>query len=202
MIATDPRIDAYIDQAAPFARPLLQHLRALIHKHCPGVEETIKWGFPHFVYKGKNLFSMASFKQHCACNFRLAPVMQDTHGLLQVDDREAMGHLGRITRLEDLPADKVFVAYLKEAMKLTEAGAQLPKAEKKAAPPEVVPDFILAELRKNKKALATFEGFSASHRREYLEWITEAKWEETRNKRLAQAIEWLAEGRQRHWKYM
>lgn len=202
MLPTDPRIDAYIDKAEPFAQPLLQHLRALVHKHCPAVTETVKWGFPHFMYKGKNLFSMASFKQHCACGFRLAPLMQDSHGLLQVGEREAMGHMGRITGLQDLPSDKIFAQYLKEAMLLTDQGAQLPKAEKKTERPDVIPDYVLAELKKHKKALATFEAFSPSHRREYLEWITEAKREETRNKRLAQAIEWLTEGKHRNWKYM
>lgn len=201
MIVTDSRIDAYMEKAEPFARPVLQHLRTLMHKHCPDAEETVKWGFPHFMYKGKNLFSMASFKQHCACGFRLAPVMKDPHNLFQVTDKTAMGHLGRITSVKDLPSDKIFAQYIKEAMTLTDQGVKLPKVAPVAAPPEELPDFVRTALQKNKKAWATFEAFAPSHRREYLEWITEAKREETRSKRLAQAIEWLAEGKQRHWKY-
>lgn len=201
MGSKDIRIDAYIEKAAPFAQPVLMHLRKLVHDNCPDVEETVKWGFPHFEYKGSNLFNMASFKQHCACGFRLAAVMKDPQGLFQTEDKTAMGQLGRITTIKDLPSDRVFIQYLKEAMKLTEQGVKVPKAKKTVEAAEAVPDYFMAALKKNKKALAVFEGFAPSHRKEYLEWITEAKREETRNSRMAQAIEWMTDGKSRHWKY-
>lgn len=202
MISIDSRVDAYIEKAAPFAQDILSHLRQLVHDHCPDVKETLKWGCPHFEYNGKILFSMAAFKQYCACGFRLATVMNDPHGLFQLEDRTAMGHLGRITAVKDLPSDKIFAWYIKEAVKLTDMGAKPAKAEKQVvAPPEEVPDDFRTALKKNKKALAVFEKFAPSHRKEYLDWITEAKREETRNKRIAQAIEWMSEGKNRHWRY-
>ena len=198
----DARIDAYIEKAAAFAQPVLLHLRELIHKHCPDVEETMKWSFPHFVYKDRNVFSMAAFKQHCAFGFNLASIMNDAHGLLETDDKAAMGSLGRITALKDLPSDKILEHYFKQSIKLVDDGVKVPKLLKKAeALPMEVPDYFMAALKKNKKAFAVFEGFAPSHRKEYLEWIKEAKREETRNKRITQAIEWMAEGKPRHWKY-
>lgn len=202
MPAFDTRIDAYIEKSAAFAQPILHHLRELIHKHCPDVEETMKWSFPHFVYKSRNAFSMASFKQHCAFGFSLSTIMTDTHGLLETENKEAMGSLGRLTMLKDLPSDKILAQYFKQTIKLIDEGVKLPRQIKSPeAPPLEVPDYFMAALRKNKKALAVFESFAPSHRKEYLEWITEAKKEETRDKRMAQAIEWMAEGKPRHWKY-
>jgi uncharacterized protein YdeI (YjbR/CyaY-like superfamily) len=202
MPAYDPRIDVYIEEAAGFAQPVLHHLRELIHKHCPDVTETMKWSFPHFVYKDRNVFSMAAFKQHCAFGFNLASVMTDPQGLLETEDKAAMGSLGRITALKDLPSDKVLAQYFKQTIKLVDEGVKVPKPQKKAeAPPMEVPDYFIAALKKNKKALAVFEAFAPSHRKEYLEWIKEAKRQETRDKRIAQAIEWMSEGKGRHWKY-
>ncbi len=194
----DNRVDAYIAKSADFAKPILTHLREVVHETCPDVEETMKWSFPHFMYEGM-LCSMASFKEHCAFGF--------WKGSLIVDDgngksAEAMGQLGRITKLSDLPPNRVLARYIKKAMALNESGAKVtpkPKHPKKAL---AVPDYLTAALKKNKKALATFEGFSPSHRREYIEWITEAKGEDTRQRRLEQAIEWMAEGKPRNWKYM
>ena len=201
MPATDTRIDAYIAQSADFARPVLEHLRRLIHKGCPGVEETMKWSFPHFQYKGAILCSMAAFKQHCAFGFWKASLLKDPEGVLQIKDREAMGHLGNITSRKDLPSDKILLAFIKEAAILNEE--KIRTVKKKAAPKKELPlpAALMAALKKNKKALAAFEAFAPSHRREYIEWITEAKTEETRDKRIATAIEWLAEGKSRHWKY-
>lgn len=203
MSAYDPRIDAYIEKSAAFAQPILNHLRELIHTHCPDVVETIKWGFPHFDYNKRTQFSMAAFKQHCAFGFWLASIMTDAHGLLQVEERASMGSLGRIESLKDLPSDKIMKEYIKQSMKLTDEGVKKPTkpANKEKATEIEVPDYFMAALKKNKKALAVFEKFAPSHRKEYLEWITEAKREETRNKRMAEAIEWMAEGKSRHWKY-
>ena len=195
----DPRIDEYIARSADFAKPILNHLRKVVHSACPEVEETMKWSFPHFVYKGM-LCSRASFKQHCAFGFWRGSLVLDGNGAAAGG---AMGQFGRITRLSDLPPKKVLAGYVKKAAALNEAGvtARTPKAPRTTKKPLVVPDYVMAALRKNKKALATFEGFSPSHRREYVEWITEAKGEDTRRRRLEQAVEWMAEGKPRNWKY-
>jgi uncharacterized protein YdeI (YjbR/CyaY-like superfamily) len=203
MSVYDPRIDAYIEKSAPFAQPILNHLRELIHAACPDVVETIKWSFPHFDYNNRTQFSMAAFKQHCAFGFWLASLMTDTKGILQVEDRASMGSLGRIESIKDLPSDKMMKDFIKQSMKLTDEGVKKitkPASKDKTVAIEV-PDYFMAALKKNKKALAVFEKFAPSHRKEYLEWITEAKREETRNKRIAEAIEWMAEGKPRHWKY-
>lgn len=201
MSVYDPRVDAYIEKSAPFAQPILNHLRELIHKHCPDAVETIKWGFPHFEYNKRPQLHMAAFKQHMAFGFWLGSIMTDPLGILQKEEKDAFGSLGKITSLKDLPSDKVLAQYIKESMKLTDEGAKVKKAPAKAAAQIEVPDYFQQALNKNKKAKAAFEGFSPSHRKEYLEWIIDAKREETRQKRIGQALEWLAEGKSRHWKY-
>lgn len=195
MPTIDNRIDAYVERSAEFARPILSHLRKLVHKACPDVEETIKWGSPHFDYKG-SLAGMASFKEHCAFGFW-------KHSLLDQKElnRDAMGSFGRITSKKDLPSDKAVISLIHQAMELNEKGVKV--AKRPAAPKKelVVPDYLTKALAKNKKAKAAFENFSYSHRKEYIEWITEAKTEPTRNKRLATTVEWLSEGKSRNWKY-
>jgi len=196
----DPRIDAYIEKAADFAQPILKHLRQTVHAACPDVEETMKWSSPHFLYKGM-LCGMSAFKQHCAFGFWKGKLVVGDDGRTLED---AMGQFGRITTLRDLPPKKTLIAYIKKAMALNEEGVPSPMRAKRAAPkpPVAVPDDLAAMLRKNKKAQTTFDAFSPSHRREYVEWIGEAKREETRKKRLQTTIEWLAEGKSRHWKYV
>lgn len=209
MPATDPRIDAYISKAAPFARPILEHIRQLMHKACPEVQETIKWSHPFFEYNGAVLCNMAAFKAHCSFGFWKAAEMKDPEGILQVGEKHSAGHFDRIHSLKDLPSDKILIAYIKEAALLnkgttkaageaTKAAPRAPKAPKKEVP---VPAELLAALKKNKKAQAAFEAFPPSHRREYNEWIAEAKTEETRQKRVTTTIEWLSEGKSRNWKY-
>jgi uncharacterized protein YdeI (YjbR/CyaY-like superfamily) len=201
MPETDSRVDAYIEKAAPFAKPVLLKLRKLIFQACPDVKETIKWSFPNYEVYGSVLCSMASFKEHCAFGFWKASLLSDPEGILQVKNRNAMGHLDRIGSVKDLPADRILVAYIKEAVLLNKNKIKIvrPKATPKKELP--VPKALAVALKKNKKAAAFFEEFSPSARREYIEWITEAKTEETLNKRLATTIEWLAEGKSRHWKY-
>lgn len=202
MVKKDPRIDVYIAKSQDFAKPILEHLRDLVHKACPEVEETIKWGFPHFNYKGM-MCSMAAFKKHCAFSFWKASLMKDKKLIENAKSESAMGHLGKITSLKDLPSDKVLLSYIKEAMKLNEDDEKLStKKVAKAKKEIIVPDYFIKALKKSKFAQKTFENFSPSHKKEYIEWITEAKTEETRNKRIATAIEWLAEGKQRNWKYI
>ena len=196
MGSKDPRIDAYIAKSADFAKPILVHIRKLVHANCPDVSETMKWSMPFFEYKSGIFCNVAAFKQHCAFGFWLGD-------LLKIDAKadKAMGQFGRIASLADLPGDKEFASILKAAMKLHDAGAKAPSRSKPAEKKElVVPDYFLAALKKNKKALATFEGFGYSNKKEYVEWITEAKTDATRDKRLAQAVEWMAEGKVKNWK--
>ncbi|MBI3193488.1 MAG: YdeI/OmpD-associated family protein [Ignavibacteriae bacterium] len=202
MATKDKRVDDYIAKSADFAKPILTHLRELVHKACPDVEETMKWSFPHFDYKGM-MCSMASFKQHCVFGFWKASLMKDKSLIENAKSEVAMGHLGRITSLKDLPSDKVLISYIKEAAKLNDDGVKFPQKPKSSEKKElVVPDYFLAEIKKNKKAFQTFEGFSYSHKKEYVEWITEAKTESTRDKRMISAIEMMREGKSRNWKYM
>jgi uncharacterized protein YdeI (YjbR/CyaY-like superfamily) len=195
----DPRVDAYINKSAEFAKPILTHLREVVHAACPEVEETMKWSVPHFMYKGM-LCSMAAFKQHCTFGFWKGSLIVDRSG---GSAEQAMGQFGRIAKLSDLPSKKTLSGYINEAMRLNDAGVKSPTRSKPRDKKEVVvPDDLAAALKKSKKALATFERFSPSHRREYVEWITEAKGEDTRRRRLDTAIEWMAEGKPRNWKYM
>jgi uncharacterized protein YdeI (YjbR/CyaY-like superfamily) len=202
MATKDKRIDAYIAKSAEFAKPILNHLRILVHKACPDAEETIKWSFPHFDYKGEMMCSMAAFKEHCAFSFWKASLMKDPKLLNNAKSETAMGHMGKITSLRDLPADKTMLAYIKEAVKLNDDKIKIVKAKLVKKAPLIIPEDIKAALKKNKKAQTTFENFSYSNKKEYVQWITEAKSEDTRNKRLTQAVEWMAEGKIRNWKYV
>jgi uncharacterized protein YdeI (YjbR/CyaY-like superfamily) len=194
----DPRVDAYISKAADFAKPILNQLREAVHASCPDVEEDMKWSFPHFMYKGM-LCSMASFKEHAAFNFWKGSLIFDD----EARSSEAMGQLGRLTKLSDLPSKKALAGHLKKAMALNEQGVKVVRAPKRAAPKAVrVPEDLAVALKKNKKAHATFAGFSPSHKREYIEWITEAKTAGTRARRLERAVEWMGEGKSRNWKYV
>jgi uncharacterized protein YdeI (YjbR/CyaY-like superfamily) len=198
---TDPRVDAYIKKAASFAQPILIKLRKLIFQACPDAVETIKWSFPNYEAYGSMLCSMASFKEHCAFGFWKAALLKDKDDILHLAERNSMGHLDKLVSLKDLPSDRIIIAYLKEAALLNKNGVKLdrPKSAPKKELP--MPKPLAAALKKNKKASAVFEAFSPSNKREYLEWIIEAKTEETLNKRLATTIEWLEEGKSRNWKY-
>lgn len=198
MPISDPRVDAYIANSADFAQPILAHLRDAVHRSCPPVEETLKWRMPTFMYHGM-LCGMAAFKQHCTFGFWKHALVV---GEEQAGDAQAMGQFGRITRLADLPSNKILTSYIKKAMQLNEDGVKAPRATPKRKPAPRVPDDLAAALKKNRKAATTFAAFSPTNQREYIEWITEAKREETRAKRLATAVEWLAEGRSRNWKYV
>jgi uncharacterized protein YdeI (YjbR/CyaY-like superfamily) len=198
----DKRIDAYIKNSADFAKPVLNHLRELVHKACPDVAETIKWGFPNFEYKGV-LCSMAAFKEHCAFNFWKVKLMNDPYNILEKEERTGMGVLGRIKSISELPKDKIFLSYIKEAVRLNDEGVKIQRKPAAKEKKELsIPDYFMKALKKDKKALKTFENFSYSHKKEYVEWVTEAKTEETRNKRLSTAVEWMAEGKGRNWKYV
>ena len=195
-MAFDPRIDDYIQSAAAFAQPMLVHIRDTVHQACPQVEETIKWGMPTFMHAGGILCGMAAFKQHVSFGYW-------KHALVVGDGsaQEGMGSYGKMASLKDLPPKKTLLAHIRKAAKLNEDGVKAPAQRKSAKPFPQAPDDLVAALRKNKAAQATYEAFPPSCKREYVEWITEAKREETRAKRLAQAVEWMAEGKRRNWKY-
>lgn len=191
----DKRVDAYIDAAPEFAQPILAELRERVHAANPAVVEDLKWGAPHFTYKGKLYAGMSAFKAHCAFGF--------WHPLMRPNDTslEGMGQFGRIASLADLPSKGAFTKLARQAKKLADDGVKAPAKARAAPRPVVVPPALSAALKKNGKARATFEGFSPSHRREYADWVADAKADATRDRRVAQAIEWLAEGKSRHWKY-
>jgi uncharacterized protein YdeI (YjbR/CyaY-like superfamily) len=198
----DKSIDSYISKSADFAKPILNHLRDLVHKVCSDVEEGMKWSFPHFNYSGAILCSMASFKEHCSFGFWKATLMKDPDKLLNKVGETSMGSFGKLKSLKDLPSDKLITKYIKEAMRLNEEDIKVEKAKPLAKKDLKIPAYLTNSLKKNKKAWSTFDGFSPSHKREYVEWIVEAKTEETRQRRIGQAIEWLSEGKARNWKYM
>ena len=192
----NPKFDAYIEKAQPFARPILAHIRDAVHAGCPDVEEELKWGHPSFVYKGI-LCGMAAFKQHVTFGFWKASALNAE----MPKANEAAGQFGRITSVKDLPNKKALTALVKQAAALHDAGVKAPRVKTAPKKPIPEPDYFLAALKKNKKAQNTYDAFAPSHEREYLEWITEAKGEDTRERRLKQAIQWMAEGKSRNWKY-
>ena len=194
----DRRVDDYIAKQRDFAKPILTYVRDVMHEGCPDVEETIKWGMPSFTYHGI-LAGMAAFKEHASFGFW-------KHGLLFGDgrgrDQGAMGSFGRLSSVKDLPSRRELLALVKKACELNATGAKPAPRIKRPAKPIPMPAEFKAALAKNRKAQANFDAFPPSHRREYLQWISEAKRDETRDKRIAEAVRWIAEGKQRNWKYM
>lgn len=200
MPKTEPKIDAYIEKAQPFAKPILEYIRKTVHEFCPEAEEAIKWSFPNFMYKGKILCSMSAFKAHCAFGFWLESEMKTMKELTKDIEKNSMFTLGKITKIEDLPSKAQLKACIEEAMELTDMGVTI----KKAAPSKTeteIPEAFLNALNQNEKAKEVFEKASTSFRKEYNLWIADAKTETTQNKRIDQAIEWISEGKGRNWKY-
>jgi uncharacterized protein YdeI (YjbR/CyaY-like superfamily) len=197
----DPRIDRYIAEAPEFARPILMHLRQLVHSACPQVEETIKWNMPFFTHQGM-VCHMAAFKAHSSLGFWNRQLIAARYPDFESISGDGMGQFGRLRSVKDLPKDSAIMKYVREAVRLNEAGVKKPARDPKARKAEPkVPLELIRGLKTSKAAADTFMEFSPSHRREYIEWIAEAKRPETRAKRVATAIEWLAEGKTRHWKY-
>jgi len=203
---TEPRVDLYISKAKPFAQPILVHLRQLVHKACPNVEEAIKWSRPFFDYKGVILANMSAFKEHCSFGFwgeEIGAVLREA----KVIQDGGMGSLGRITSVQDLPSDKQMLTFLKQAVSFIDSGnytspiAARNKVVKAPVPPLETPSEFTQALKASKAASKVFTAFSPSCKREYIEWIADAKRPETRAKRIETAIEWIAEGKQRNWKY-
>jgi len=196
-------VDAYIAKAAPFAQPILWHVRELVHKAAPGVEEVIKWSRPFFMYRGIILGNMSAFKAHCSFGLWDGNLIAKMRADGVVSD-EGMGTFGRLETLKDLPSDKKLIAYIQQAVAAIDEGTRTKNYSRppRVAKPELdVPADLTAALKKNKAAQKTFDAFAPSHRREYIAWITEAKREETRASRVTQTVDWLAEGKRRNWKY-
>jgi len=203
---SNPAIDAYIQRAKPFAQPILEHLRDLVHQGCPGVEETIKWSRPFFEYQGVILGNMSAFKEHCSFGFwgeEIGAVLREAKALRP----DAMGSLGRIASLDDLPADQQMLGWIRQAAAFVDNGrhtspiAARRKVAKAPKPAPEPPAEFAAALKKHRQAAAVFAAFSPSCQREYVEWIAAAKRPETRERRIATAIERIAEGKQRNWQY-
>ena len=194
-MSRDPRIDAYIAKAAPFAQPILEHVRQRVHSAAPEAEETMKWSTPTFTVDGKILLGMAAFKAHAVVNFWRGQEMG-----VEVS-KDAMGQLGKLTSVSDLPSDARLDELLRKGVELARTAPAPRKVKHEPKPPaEIHPEFAKA-LKSNPKAQEVLDGFSPSARREYVDWIAEAKQDKTRAKRIADAIEWLSEGKRRHWKY-
>ncbi len=193
----DPRVDAYIAKSPDISRPILKHIRKLMHQADPQVEETLKWRIPTFTHDGI-VCCMAAFKQHCALSFWKGKLILDSKGR-RVDS--AMGNFGRIQSLKDLPSDTKLLSYIRKAVTLNQSRAKLPGRAKRKATPLRAPAYLTAALRVRPKALATFKALSASHRNEYIVWISSAKQETTRARRLRTAVTWLAAGKNINWRY-
>jgi uncharacterized protein YdeI (YjbR/CyaY-like superfamily) len=193
----DRRIDAYIGKSQGFAQPILEHLREIVHEGCPDVVETIKWSMPAFDYKGP-LCGFAGFKEHCAFHFWKSSLILDAE---DKKERTAMGSFGRITSIKDLPPKKKLVEYVRRAAELNDRGIKVARAKPKQGQTIEAPAFMMAAIKKNKKSLATWQGFPYGKKKDYVEWVTEAKGKETRARRLQTTVEWLAEGKGRNWKY-
>lgn len=193
----DPRIDAYIERSADFAKPILEHIREIVHAACPDVVETWKWSFPHFDYKGP-LAHMAAFKAHCAFGFWKGQLLFEDGAMAE----RAMGQYGKLTSVKDLPSKRELTALIKRAMKLNDEGIKAPTRTKTAERAEIdAHPMFAAALKKNRAAQKQFDAFTPGRRREYCEWIADAKSDATRSRRIEQAVEWIAEGKSRHWKY-
>jgi uncharacterized protein YdeI (YjbR/CyaY-like superfamily) len=195
-VSSDPRIDGYIAKAQPFARAILEHVRERVHAVVPNVEETLKWSAPAFTLDGKILLIMAAFKAHMALNFWRGPEMRGNEA-----NGDAMGQFGKIASLADLPPDPKLDRLIRQAADLAKSAPAPRKTKHEPKPPAAMHPAFAAALDKAPKSKAVLEGFSPSSQRDYLEWIAEAKQDATREKRIATAIEWLAEGKKRHWKY-
>lgn len=202
MAHRDKRIDIYILDSAAFAQEILHKLRDLVHIVCPDVQETMKWSFPHFTYNDRILCYMAAFKHHCAFGFRDGVSLSDPAGVLQVSDRNAMGHLGKIKSVADIPDDEILIDLIAQAMILNEQKPEK-KTETKRKPAAALemPSEFRNALKKNAEAASVFSNLSVSKKNDYILWVTEAKSEATREKRINTSIEWLNEGKSRNWKY-
>ena len=197
----NPKVDDFISKQADFAKPILEHFRQIVHENCPDVEEKMKWSMPFFDYKGEMMCHMAAFKHHCAFGFWKAKLMKDAILLENAQGEHSMGHLGKITSLADLPTDSILAGYIKEAMVLNDLGLKIAKPKSERDKEIEVPSDFLEKIEENEEAMLFFEKASYSFKKEYIMWVNESKTDATRQKRMQQAVEWIAEGKGRNWKY-
>jgi uncharacterized protein YdeI (YjbR/CyaY-like superfamily) len=197
---TDVRVDEYIAKSVEFAQPILSHFRRLVHECSPEISETIKWGFPCFEYKGM-ICSMASFKAHCNFSFWKGKELHDESGILLPVGNTDMMSFEKIKSINDMPNDEIIKKLIIQAIELNKENKTKTPNKPKTSKELEVPEFILNALKASASAEKTFHNFSYSHKKEYVEWIYEAKKEETKIKRIETMIEWLAEGKSRNWKY-
>ena len=201
MLKKDPRVDSYISKSPDFAKPILKYLRDIIHEGCPDVVETMKWSSPTFDHHGI-MVGFTAFKQHCVLGFWKAPLLKLDGKPVSMEMESGAGQFGKLTSLEDLPARSKLVKLVRDAARLNESGVKMTRPPRSAPKPVQVPPDLVKALLKNAKARAVFDAFPPSHKREYVQWLVEAKTDATRQRRLAQAIEWIGEGKQRNWKYV
>jgi uncharacterized protein YdeI (YjbR/CyaY-like superfamily) len=196
-------VDLYITNASDFAKPILKHWRMLMQENCPGAEESIKWGIPHFDYKGDHMCVMAAYKSHCSFTFLKGELMNDPRLKAGKDVKPINRFLGKISKLSDLPSDRDFILMVRDAAQLNEKGIKIEREKPAVEKPKVLetPDYLQAALNGNIQAKQVFESKSNSFRKEYIIWITDAKTDETRQKRMIEALEWIAEGKGRFWKH-
>ncbi|MFG6487540.1 YdeI family protein [Roseateles sp. BYS78W] len=200
----NPQFDEYQEAASDFAKPIMAHLRQLVHQQCPEVIEEIKWGIPHFDYKGEALCIFAAYKNHCSFGFWKEPLMSDARLKANRDLKAAKRFMGKLTSLSDLPPDGELIAFIQEAMALNDQGVKLPPRQdvKAAKAAEIaVPEAFAEQLSRHAQANEVFQSKSPSFRKEYVVWIADAKTEQTRQKRIDEALEWIAQGKGRFWKY-
>ena len=197
MATRDPRIDAYIAKSAEFAKPILEHLRAVVHVACPDVEETMKWSMPHFDYRGEMMCAMAAFKAHAVFGFWQGALVLGA----SAQRREAMGSFGRITSVKELPAKRVLVSYVRRAMALNDAGIKVTRAVRRRRAEAVVPADLASALRRTKGALAQWRALAPGHRREYVQWVQDAKQSATRARRIATTVGQVVQGKSQNWRY-
>jgi uncharacterized protein YdeI (YjbR/CyaY-like superfamily) len=195
-MSRDTQVDTYIARQAEFARPILEHLREVVHGACPECEEALKWSMPAFLYKGKQLAGMAAFKAHASFGFSQCGDVIDPGSVKE----GAMGQFGRLTGIADLPPPERLAGMVRAAMRAIDTGAKT-RRQTRTRPELATPDDLAAALAANEAARATYQAFPPGCRREYLEWVVEAKRPQTRARRIAQAVEWMAEGKKRNWKY-
>lgn len=199
----DTRVDAYIAKQQPFAKEICTRVRAIVHEAAPDITEDIKWGHVAFMHKGI-VCGLAAFKHHVVFHFWKASLLGGSHARRSTDDK-TLEQLAKLKSVDELPSKSVIASLVKAAVKLNDGAVKVPKspmAAKKTKAPLRTPPSLAKALARNAKAKSTYQGFSPSHKREYVEWICDAKSVETRDRRIEQALGWMSEGKPRNWKYM
>jgi hypothetical protein len=199
------QVTAYAAAMPAYAQPIFAHLRALIHTTCPDTDEAIKWSIPHFERDGDYLCIFAASPGHASFTFYKQQLMSDPRLRDNLNLPAIKRFMGRLTSLSDLPDDATLAAMLQEAADLNARGVRLPDRAPKTPPvidmPSAVATAVATALAANPAAQAVWDAKSAAWRKDYLVWITAAKTDPTRDARIAEALDWIADGKARFWKY-